>query len=75
LLADAYDADDQTRRAFTAVLMETEDVALNFVTTRIEHGDPAFVDMWNGLGGRDRFDRKMRWIDHNRSRIDDALTA
>jgi aminoglycoside phosphotransferase (APT) family kinase protein len=75
LLADAYGADDQIRRSFTAVLFAIEDVAHRFVTSRVDQGVPAFVEMWHALGGSERHLRKMAWLTENRSRIDEAVMS
>jgi hypothetical protein len=32
-----------------------------FVRRRVEAGDPSFVEMWNAMGGAERFDRRYRW--------------
>lgn len=73
ILADAYDADDETRRTFTDVLMLIEDVALRFVMSRVESGDQGFIDMWNDLGGQERSRRRMAWLSENLTRFDEAL--
>lgn len=75
LLADAYGADDETRREFTTVLMEIEEVALQFIKERVDDGVQAFVEMWKDLGGQQRHRRKMAWLGENLSRIDDALVV
>lgn len=75
MLVDAYGADDEVRRDFTAVLMEIEEVALRFVLDRVDQRVSAFVEMWNDLGGHEWHHRKMGWLTDNRSRIDDALLA
>lgn len=72
-LADAYRADDEMRQAFTATLFEIEDVALRFVRDRLDRQVPAFVAMWNDLGGQERQNRKMAWLEDNRRRVDLAL--
>jgi hypothetical protein len=68
-------ANEQVRRDFTGVLMEIEEVALQFVLNRVDKGVPAFVEMWNDLGGHEWRCRKMTWLTDNQSRIDDALIA
>jgi Ser/Thr protein kinase RdoA (MazF antagonist) len=73
--ADAYGADDEIRQAFTTALIEIEELALRFVTERVDQGEKAFIEMWNDLGGHERHHRKMTWLNENRSRIDDALVA
>lgn len=75
LLADAYGADDEIRREFTAVLMEIEEVALRFVLERVDDGVQAFVEMWKDLGGHQWHRRKLAWLGENRSGIDDALVV
>ena len=75
ILLDAYGADDEVRRDFMAVLMEIEEVALRFVLERVDQRIPAFVEMWEDLGGHEWHHRKMRWLTDNRSRIEDALLA
>lgn len=74
-LADAYGADDEIRQTFTAVLIEIEEVALQFVMERVDREVKAFVKMWNELGGNERQRRKMDWLRKSQLRIDDALTA
>jgi aminoglycoside phosphotransferase (APT) family kinase protein len=75
LLVDAYDADVRTRREFTSVLMEIEEVALRFLTERVKRGDPAFVDMWEDSGGQEAYGRRMSWLKELQTSIDSALTA
>lgn len=75
VLADAYGADEQVRQDFPGVLMEIEDVALQFVLNRVNKGVPAFVEMWNDLGGHEWHHRKTSWLTDNQSRIEDALIA
>ena len=75
LLADAYAADEETRREFTTVLMEIEEVALRFVMKRVDDGVQAFVEMWNDLGGLSQHRRKMAWLGENLSSIHDAMTV
>jgi len=73
VLVDGYGANQQIRRDFTGVLMETEEVALRFVLNRVDQGIAEFVEMWNDLGTHDWHRRKMAWLTDNQSRIDDAL--
>jgi len=75
MLVDGYGANEHVRRDFTGVLMETEEVALRFVLKRVNQRIPAFVEMWNDLGGHEWHHRKMTWLTDNQSRIDDALMA
>ena len=75
VLVDGYGADEQIRRHFTGVLMEIEEVALQFVLNRVDQGVPAFVEMWDDLGGHEWHHRKMTWLADNQSRIDNALVV
>jgi hypothetical protein len=37
-----------------------------FVRRRVAAGDPNFIEMWNEMGGAERFDRRHRWwVEHN----------
>jgi aminoglycoside phosphotransferase (APT) family kinase protein len=75
LLADAYGADTEMRREFSAGLMEIEDVAIRFVTDQVKLGIPGFVQMWEELGGQERHRRKMAWLTDNLPRLDGALES
>jgi Ser/Thr protein kinase RdoA (MazF antagonist) len=75
LLVDAYGADTEARRAFTAVLLEVEEVALRFVLGQVKRRNEPFVQMWKALGGEDRQRRKMAWLEQHRARLDEALTT
>lgn len=75
LLVDAYQADANTRRQFTRVLMEIEDVCIKFTMERVKRGDAAFVDMWEDSGGQEAYDRRMKWLKELQRPIDYALLA
>jgi hypothetical protein len=44
-----------------------------FVRRRVEAGEPAFVEMWERLGGQARYDRRIEWFAANRSRFVDTV--
>lgn len=44
-----------------------------FVRRRVERGEPAFVEMWEQMGGQARFDRRRDWFAQNRSRFVEML--
>ena len=44
-----------------------------FVRRRVERGEPAFVEMWEQMGRRSRFDRRRDWFAQNRSRFVEML--
>jgi hypothetical protein len=44
-----------------------------FVQRRVDAGEPAFVAMWDQMGGAERYRRRERWFDENRPRFLDAL--
>lgn len=74
-LVDAYGLDEASRQGFGAVLMEIEEVALRFVLGRIDRGEAAFMRMWNDLGGEERHERKMRWLEEHLPRIEETLSS
>jgi hypothetical protein len=44
-----------------------------FVRQRVERGEPAFVEMWERMGGQARYDRRRDWFSQHRERFVDAL--
>jgi len=44
-----------------------------FVRRRVERGEPAFVEMWERMGGEARYDRRRDWFAQHRDRFVDAL--
>jgi hypothetical protein len=45
-----------------------------FVRRRVEAGDPNFIRMLDDMGGMERYERRLRWWEANRSAFVDALT-
>jgi hypothetical protein len=44
-----------------------------FVRRRVEGGEVAFIEMWEAMGGQQRFDRRRRWWTDTRADIERAL--
>ena len=63
VVADAYGLSERERLEFHAVLGATIDRGGEFVLRRVEAGDRNFIQMWDQIGGMERFDRRRRWWD------------
>jgi aminoglycoside phosphotransferase (APT) family kinase protein len=44
-----------------------------FVRRRVERGEPAFIAMWEQMGGEARYDRRRDWFAQHRDRFEAAL--
>ena len=44
-----------------------------FLRRRVEAGEAAFIEMWESMGGKERFDRRRRWWAEARVDFDEAL--
>lgn len=44
-----------------------------FVRRRVENGEPAFVDMWERMGGQARYERRRDWFAQHRDRFVESL--
>jgi hypothetical protein len=44
-----------------------------FVRRRVKRGEPAFVAVWERMGGQARYDRQREWFAQHRDRFVDAL--
>ena len=73
LVADEYGLELGGRAAFVEVLSGTIQRGGHFVRRRVEAGEPAFVEMWETMGGQERFDRRRRWWDGIRPAVDAAM--
>jgi hypothetical protein len=69
LIADTYGLDLAERRELIAVLGGSIAQGGAFVRRRVEAGDPNFIEMWDAIGGAERFDRRRRWWDHYREQF------
>lgn len=73
LVADSYGLAAADRPALLDVLDGQIAAGGEFVRRRVEAGDPGFVNLWNEMGGAERFDRRRRWWAENRQRFADAV--
>ena len=44
-----------------------------FVRRRVEAGEAPFIEMWESMGGQERFDRRRRWWNTSSDQFADAL--
>ncbi len=74
IVADAYGLPPD-RTALLDVIGESMRRARTggFVAERVERGEPAFIAMWEAMGGAARYERRSDWFDANRARFADAL--
>jgi len=61
LVCDAYGCDAASRAVVLTCLGESIARGGEFVRRRVEAGEVAFIQMWNNMGGQERFDRRRRW--------------
>lgn len=68
LVADAYGFDTVVRAELLKILDHAIESGGGFVRRRVEASDPGFVEMWEAMGGAERFDRRrVWWKDHRRA--------
>jgi len=72
LVADAYGL-PPGRGPLVDVVGETIATGGEFVRRRVERGEPAFVKMWNDMGGAGRYERRRAWFERHRAEFLDAL--
>jgi len=73
LVADAYGLIESERPMLLAALDQSIEAGGAFVRRRVEAGDPAFIAMWDAMGGAERFDRRRRWWTDRRDEFVAAL--
>jgi thiamine kinase-like enzyme len=61
------------RDQFLRVIEERMSNGGAFVRQRVEKGEPAFVDMWERMGGAARYARRLGWFRANRQGLLSAL--
>ena len=61
LVTDSYGLDGAGRSEVLVCLDESIARGGEFVRRHVEAGEPGFVEMWNSMGGMERFDRRRRW--------------
>ena len=72
VMADAYGLQDE-RSGLVDGLEEAMRAGDGFVRRRVERGEPAFIQMWETMGGGARYQRRWEWFQENRDRFLDAL--
>ncbi len=73
LVVDAYGFDLESRMEVLAILDRSIELGGEFVRRRVEAGEPGFVQMWEEMGGAERFDRRRRWWADAKSAFEVAL--
>jgi hypothetical protein len=73
LVADTYGLDADGRHELLDVLGDSFARSGQFVLRRVEAGDPNFIQMWEEMGGMERFDRRRRWWTEARAAFEVAL--
>ena len=61
LVCDEYGLDTEGRARLLDCLVESIARGGQFVRRRVEAGEAAFIEMWEAMGGQERFDRRRRW--------------
>jgi Phosphotransferase enzyme family len=61
LVAEAYGLDPAGRRSLLEILSDRIAGGGEFVRRQVEAGNRNFAQMWNEMGGAERFDRRRRW--------------
>jgi hypothetical protein len=74
LVADAYGLDLAERHELHRILSDSIAGGGEFVRRRVEAGDPNFIQMWNEMGGMERFDRRRRWWTEHEQQFLSALS-
>lgn len=73
LVCDEYGLDRDGRGVVLDCLSRSIQRGGEFVRRRVEAGDAAFIEMWESMGGHERFDRRRRWWSTHRRDFADAL--
>ena len=73
LVADAYGLAADERGELVEALHDSIDRGGAFLRRRVEAGDANFIEMWNSMGGMERFDRRRAWWAKTRPRFDAAM--
>ena len=73
VVADAYGLGSLERVELVDVLDDQMERGGEFVQRRVDAGEAAFIEMWNTMGGRARFDRRRAWFASRRGDFAAAL--
>ncbi|MEY2570910.1 MAG: hypothetical protein QOE63_1260 [Acidimicrobiaceae bacterium] len=68
VIADAYGL-PPGRTELLDVMTEQTGRGGAFVRRRVEAGEPAFIEMWNRMGGAERYERRHEWFVSRRERF------
>jgi len=74
LVADTYGLSGTERRGLVDAVSAVIARGGEFVRRRVEAGDPNFIEMWNDMGGAQRYDRRRHWWDERYEAFATALT-
>ncbi len=72
VVADAYGL-PAGRDEFLIIIADSMNPVGGLVERRVARGEPAFIKMWEQMGGRARYERRQAWFDAHRDRFADAL--
>lgn len=75
VVADAYGLDADQRRQWLDILEWRMANGGGFVRRRVEAGEPAFIAMWEAMGGQARYDRRHDWFTTNRGAFEASLLS
>lgn len=73
LVSDAYGLERPARDELLSHLNHTTRVGGTFVSRRVAAGDPNFINMWQAMGGMERYDRRRQWWSTVRDDFERAL--
>ena len=73
LLADAYGLVGLQRSELLQAIAERVAEGGQFVLRHVEAGEPAFIEMWQEMGGMARYDRRREWFAQQFSGFEQAL--
>jgi thiamine kinase-like enzyme len=72
VVADGYGLDGD-RNALVDAIADRVATGGEFVLRRVEAGEPAFIQMWQDMGGMARYDRRRAWFAQQRPGLVAAL--
>jgi hypothetical protein len=72
--ADGYGLDAGERADLLDAVDDGMARAGAFVAARVARGERPFIEMWERMGGQERYDRRRAWFAANRDRFAQALT-
>lgn len=72
-VAEGYGLDGPGRTELITAIAERFADAGAFVRRRVEAGEPAFIAMWDAMGGQERYDRRRDWFEDQRTAFAAAL--